>query len=121
MNKTEFEKRLLSKLNHLKPSNKITFSRFTIRIELHDVNVKESHYDILHEEMSNSGFNKTITSNSNLKYELPRAEYTFKGLYTSKMVLDLARKAAAKTELDYSVLVIKSIERVWYNLKENTK
>jgi hypothetical protein len=90
---------------------------FTVRVELHD-NPTWGDYDTLHEAMEAEGFSRTIkNSDTGVEYRLPHAEYNFVGSYTRSQVLEKAKRAAAKTGNEFSILVTESNGRAWWNLK----
>lgn len=82
--------------------------KFTTRVELHKANSED--YDTLHTEMMKEGFSTTIQfENDDNIYQLPTAEYNRAGEnLTSQNVLDSAKRAAAKTNKTFSVLVTKA-------------
>ena len=90
---------------------------FTTRIELHDAKTSED-YENLHTEMAKEGFTRTIQlQGESTIYQLPTAEYNKSAELTTAQVLELAKKAAAKTGKKFSVLVTKADgRREWYNL-----
>ena len=90
-------------------------SKYTVRVELHGA--EEVDYEILHKAMHAKGFLQTIEDGTTFK--LPTAEYNYVGAEEDKgEVLDMAKDAAAKTKLKFSILVTKSAGRTWYNLGE---
>ncbi|WP_461453571.1 hypothetical protein [Mucilaginibacter sp.] len=90
---------------------------FTTRVELHKAS-QEIDYKKLHAEMELEGFLRTIISDDNITYHLPTAEYNKIGNFTRQQILDSAKKAAAKTGKEHSILVTESNGRTWYNLEK---
>ena len=98
---------------------------FSTRVELHNASTAED-YKKLHEEMGKEGFWRTIQLTGGEVYQLPTAEYNFgsntDSAITTKNVLELAKKAAARTGKIFMVLVTKSDGmREWYNLPKANK
>ncbi len=96
-------------------------SIFTTRVELHKAATPED-YKTLHTEMENAGFSRTIRlEGESVSYHLPTAEYNYsnsKSKLETEAVLELAKKAAAKTGRTFSVLVTKADgRRYWHNLE----
>jgi hypothetical protein len=87
---------------------------FTVRVELTDADWEE--YDVLHEQMENRGFSRTITNDSGTEYQLPDAEYNFEGNKTRSEVLALAKAASAETGKRHKILVTESKGRTWFQL-----
>lgn len=92
---------------------------FTSRVELHGGNWDD--YEKLHVEMGRRGFSRTITSDKNVTYDLPPAEYNYEGAATKNDVLEKAKAAAATVVSSYAVLVTESTGRTWHNLPQRTK
>jgi len=96
-------------------------SLFTTRVELHKASTAED-YQTLHTAMEQAGFFRTIQLEGEpVSYHLPTAEYNYSNA-TSKLetdaVLELAKKAAAKTGKTFSILVTKADgRRYWHNLE----
>jgi hypothetical protein len=92
-------------------------ANFTIRVELHDAKTADD-YEKLHAEMAKEGFSRTIQLTGGPLYQLPTAEYNKSG-DTSTQVLELAKRAAARTGKKFSVLVTKADgNREWFNLTQ---
>lgn len=92
-------------------------AKFTTRVEL--INATSEDYDLLHNEMENKNFTRTIVSdNDKIEYYLPPAEYNRDGNYTRQQTLDAAKVAASETRKKYRILVTESAGRIWYNLEE---
>ncbi|WP_247394592.1 hypothetical protein [Ralstonia pseudosolanacearum] len=89
---------------------------FTTRVELHAAKAED--YEKLHEAMEAEGFERTITSDDGVTYDLPTAEYVYSGDVTRKEVLTKAKAAAAKTGKKYGALVTQSKGWTWHSLKE---
>lgn len=87
---------------------------FTTRVVLSDADRDD--YETLHQYMAAKGFSKTITSDKGTAYELPDAEYDYKGDVSKSDVLELAKAAAARVGRKYKVLVTESKGRVWHGL-----
>jgi len=102
-------------------------SLFTTRVELHGAEGED--YEELHKEMEKEGFWRTIgIENKDVKYHLPTAEYNYgsrssNSTTNTKEVLELAKKAANRTKLTFSVLVTKvaNDRREWHNLDKVEK
>lgn len=92
-------------------------AHFTVRVELHETTPGQKlDYEILHTEMKNEGFTRTIYS-ENVFYKLPPAEYSKIGEFTTKQVLDSAKTAATKTKYKFSILVNNIYGREGFNLE----
>jgi glucosamine 6-phosphate synthetase-like amidotransferase/phosphosugar isomerase protein len=89
---------------------------YTTRVELHDAITND--YTKLHKAMERKGLSRTITSDDNVTYHLPTAEYNFQGTETRKQVLNLAKQAASTVKPRYAVLVTESKGRTWHDLEE---
>ena len=70
-------------------------ARFITRVELHDADYDD--YETLHTAMEAEGFERTITSDDEITYHLPTAEYYREADLTRQEVLTAAKRAAAKT------------------------
>jgi hypothetical protein len=90
---------------------------FTVRVELHDATWTD--YNLLHTEMENQGFGRTITAGDGTTYELPEAEYDYSGDVNKADVLARAKEAADTTGKKYAVLVTKSNGRTWVGLSKS--
>ncbi|NOW94010.1 DUF2622 domain-containing protein [Mucilaginibacter sp. SG564] len=94
-------------------------SLFTTRVELHK-NATSEDYKTLHTEMEKEGFSRTIRLDSeSVIYHLPTAEYNKSSdTLSTEQILELAKKAAARTNKTFSVLVTKADgRRYWHNLE----
>lgn len=91
-------------------------AQFTTRVELHKANSDD--YDTLHEAMEGEGFSRTITSDDNIAYHLPEAEYDYEGNTTRSAVLNKAKAAAGKTKKEFSILVTEAKGRTWNGLNK---
>lgn len=89
---------------------------FTVRVVLYDADWDD--YEDLYGYMDSQRFDKTITSDDGVTYQLPDAEYNYEGSITRSDVLKKAKTAAAKTNKKYSVFVTESKGRTWYNLEK---
>ncbi len=87
---------------------------FTVRIMLHEADWND--YEKLHSEMEKQGFDRTITSNDGVTYQLPDAEYDISGDISQSDVLAKAKTAANQTKMKYAVLVTQSAGRIWFGL-----
>lgn len=93
-------------------------SLFTTRVELHKA--VSADYEQLHAEMEKEGFYRTISlSGENTVYYLPTAEYNYSSTELgTEAVMNLAKKAAARTGKTYSILTTKADgRRYWHNLE----
>ena len=89
-------------------------ANFTVRVELHKGEWAD--YERLHTAMEGKGFSRLITADSGTTYNLPWAEYTGSGNFSSMQVLDIARGAADTTGKNNAVLVTESASRAWIGL-----
>lgn len=89
-------------------------SRYTTRVELHAGTAED--YETLHTSMEGEGFSRTITSDDNVRYHLPTAEYNYDGPATRDAVFEAAKRAANQTGNSYAVLVTESAGRSWSGL-----
>ena len=89
---------------------------FTVRVVLYKADLED--YEELYEYMNSEGFDKTITSDDGVTFQLPDAEYNYQGNISRSDVLEKAKIAARKTQKNYSVLVTESNGRSWYNLNK---
>lgn len=89
---------------------------FTIRIELN--NATWDNYEELYRHFAAVGITDDISSDSGVTYRMPPAEYNYQGSVTGAQVLALAKAAAAKVVLKYSVLVTESAARTWHGLEK---
>jgi hypothetical protein len=89
---------------------------FTTRVELHTA--KSEDYDKLHEYMEKEGFIRTITTDDNITYQLPSAEYIISGNYTRSQTLQKAKAASAKTNKTCSILVTQAEGWSWSGLDQ---
>jgi hypothetical protein len=91
-----------------------------VRITLHLRHGDDSWtlYDNLHRLMSEEGFSRQIDSNEGDWYHLPDGEYIFPDSPAVETVIAMARKAATRTEREFSVLVTQSSRCTWWNLKK---
>ena len=64
-------------------------------VELHSA--VSTDYDKLHDEMESEGFTRTWKADGGTVYQLPTAEYDYRGEKTRLQVLELAKKAAKAT------------------------
>ena len=89
---------------------------FITRVELH--NAKAEDYEKLHEYMEEEGFSRTITSDDEVAYYLPTAEYELSGELTRSQILQKAKSAASKTTKSFCALVTQSAGQSCYGLKQ---
>lgn len=89
-------------------------AQFTTRVVLSDADRDD--YEVLHQYMAAQGFSKTIASKEGTVYELPDAEYDYRGNVNKSDVLERAKAAAARTKRGYKVLVTESNGRTWHGL-----
>ena len=98
---------------------------FTVRVNLHNVNEHDSEtHELLHREMAELGFIRTIKTRSGEEYQLPPGEFNFVGKKSKKAVLGLAKSAAHESGKEYGILVTQSSNRrSWHGLTqaENSK
>ena len=67
-------------------------NKFVVRVVLHGVDHEAEAYGLLHMEMRDRGFRRTITE-SETRYHLPPAEYFFHGPADGRRVFGLASAA----------------------------
>ena len=97
------------------PNNIIhAMARFITRVELHQADYDD--YETLHSAMLAEGFEQTITSGGDVTYHLPTAEYYRETAVTRHEVLASARRAAAKTQRKFAVVVTQSNGITWSGL-----
>jgi len=89
---------------------------FTTRVELHDADPDD--YEALGREMEKEGFKQTITTDDDMTFRLPPAEFDLSGKYTRVQVLQKAKNAASRTRRVYEVLVTQSKGRSWFGLQK---
>jgi hypothetical protein len=87
---------------------------FTTRVELHSASAED--YERLHSYMQAEQFSRLIKSDDGTWYHLPTAEYDRSGNYSAADTLAAAKRAAARTSKNYSVLVTETNRRTWFNL-----
>ena len=93
---------------------------FTVRMELHGAN--DDDYETLHREMTEQGFETTIKGSSGKRYELPKAEYSYRGIGSVARVKRRALAAAKKTDRRAAILVTEvKGHRSWAGLQEAPK
>lgn len=84
---------------------------FLTRVELH--NATEQHYELLHTAMANARFSR-ILHESNVKYQLPTAEYVcYSTTLGAQGVRDLAKRAANTTGKTSWILTVQSAGMAW--------
>lgn len=93
-------------------------SKFTVRVELLNIEYDNSAYSILHQAMEDAGFTKTIKGSDGAVYNLPPAEYNYVGTKTAEEILDLAGSATLKTKHKSAILVTESSGRKWRGLEK---
>lgn len=84
------------------------------RIELHDADYDD--YETLHAAMEKEGFDRTITSDDNVTYHLPTAEYYRSAQLTRAQVLESAKRAAGTTRKSFAAVVTESNGVTWSGL-----
>jgi len=89
-------------------------ARFITRVELHDADYDD--YETLHTAMEAEGFERTITSDDEITYHLPTAEYYREADLTRQEVLTAAKRAAAKTQRKFGAIVGESNGVTWSGL-----
>jgi hypothetical protein len=93
-------------------------ARFITRVELHGAVHGDKSYDTLHTAMEDEGFSRTITSDDDVEYHLPTAEYYIETDLTIKDVLSSAKTAANKTGKKYGIFTGEQLRSRWHNLKQ---
>jgi hypothetical protein len=89
---------------------------FMTRVELH--NASYSDYESLHTAMETEGFERTITSNDGVLYNLPTAEYYRSANLTKGQILESAKRAATTTRKAFAVVVTESNGVTWEGLSK---
>jgi hypothetical protein len=89
-------------------------ANFTVRVELH--HAEWADYERLHAAMEQKGFSRQIISDDGKTYQMPLAEYTGFGNFTSSQVRDIARAAADATGKLNAVFVTEAVTRAWVGL-----
>lgn len=89
---------------------------FVTRVELHGAQNWQD-YVTLHAAMAKEGFQRTITGDNGLVYELPTAEYTIYGNYTVVQVREKAKRAAISTGKSFAVLASQTTTSAWFGLE----
>lgn len=91
-------------------------ARFTVRVEL--LNIEHSHpsYTELHNAMEKKGFARHLSLRDGSRLQLPFAEYSYMGAITLEGVRDLAVATVLALKTEFRVLVTESKGRLWYNL-----
>ena len=59
-------------------------NKFTVRVVLYKA--EDNDYEILHSEMNDRSFSRTIMGNDNIEYYLPDAEYNKIGNFTGEQI-----------------------------------
>lgn len=90
-------------------------ARFTVRVQLRDVEEGDSAYETLHEEMGKKGFSRTISSDDTT-YHLPTGSYNYVGERSIDDVLSRAKSAADKTGNESRIIVTEGT-RKWSGLE----
>jgi len=86
-------------------------AKFTVRVELHDADSAD--YDLLHEKMEKSGYNRDIYGSNNKLYRLPTAEYSCSKIKSASEIRDEVIDIADLIKDDFDVLVTESASRAW--------
>ncbi len=86
-------------------------AKFTTRIEFRDGS--DMDYETLDEAMLKAGFTKTLVSDDNSIFVLPRGEYNLEKRVLIKEVFESAQTAASSTGKKFWVLTCESINRMW--------
>ena len=68
--------------------------------------------------MKEEDFSRAITSDDNITYHLPTAEYVISGDYTLAQILHKAENASKRTSKKYGILVTQSNGRTWMGLNK---
>lgn len=92
--------------------------RFTIRVQLRDVDEGDDAYSTLHDEMESRGFTRTIDSDDT-SYDLPTGSYNYVGQRTIDDVLDRAKSAADATGHKARIVVTEGT-RKWRGLEKTS-
>ncbi len=98
-------------------------SRFTVRVELHEVNNMEpdgDDYEKLHLAMQRKQYFRVIESGDHKWYHLPHAEYTVAWDVEVESVLEEAKSIVASVWKRFGVLITQSAGRQWVGLKTAT-
>jgi hypothetical protein len=68
--------------------------------------------------MAEEGFRRTITSDDNITYHLPTAEYVISGDYTLEQIIQKAKNASERTGKKSGILITQSNGRIWIGLEK---
>jgi len=93
--------------------------KYIARVELHNVTNPFTYaYTLLHANMSDIGFNRTITADDGKSYHLPPGEYCGTSTDSLLNVRDRVFQVARNTGYNASVLVTQYEICAWAGLKE---
>ena len=91
-------------------------AQFMVRVELHAAD--EDDYEALHEAMEGEGFSRQISSDDDVLYHLPTAEYYREGRLSKQDVMKETKRAVAKTKKKAGILVTRARGFRWWGLKK---
>jgi len=91
-------------------------AQFMVRVELHGADDED--YETLHEAMEAAGFARQISSDDDVLYHLPTAEYYREANLSKQDVLDEAKSAVAKTKRKAGILVTRVRGFKWCGLEK---
>ena len=93
--------------------------RYSVRVLLYDAEDDNKAYEQLHTAMEEKGFHRWIKDDdTDIKYQLPQAEYNIYSDLDKAGVLSLAGSAAQSVRRKFSVVVTTSNGRTWVGLNE---
>ena len=90
-------------------------SHYIIRIELNSEAIQD--FLVLHQEMENKGFERTIKTGLGKKYHLPRATYRIVTNLDKDSILNQAKESVKVTGRNGEILVIEYSNSCWDGLK----
>src|SRR4051812_34129527 len=78
---------------------------FMARIELHHA-ATPAHYNVLHAAAAAEGFSRAVRADDGREYQLPTGTYATDAHGTHAEALNAAQRAAQRTGLTYSIIVV---------------
>lgn len=89
-------------------------AQYMTRVELHGATYTDN--ETLHKAMEAEGFARTITSDDGKTYHLPTAEYYRNTGLDRSQVLESGKRAAAKTQKSFGIIVAEAEGMTWHGL-----
>ena len=102
-------------------------SVFLVRVFLHHAD-SSLIYDLIHEQMEDSRFKRTINGDDGVVYDLPNAEYLYESLSVNVKPQSVFNKAsqaidrcieAVNEKIEYSLVVTNADSILWKGLKKS--